>query len=285
APTCTPTDCGHRSGPAPHPGGGAVGPANAGGGAPGRGPAGWAVRRRKGRGGGVPRRAGAARAAAWWRKGRGGRWCGGAGSSRGGERRGRGALARAAWHGELAARGSDAGRRPGAGWLRRCIPTTLAGSALHCQRHPAPRRLFAMSPSPSGASTAPADLTLVPRPEATIAPAVPLALLESVRAHDRPSEVLEDEDLTVSMPRRLGLTDVIDSQIRRYRANGRRAVPLTEVADLFRLVLRRPDAEAILRAAGTMIGRELFSTGAPGALRLLPRTARNALLRRALRRR
>ncbi|MFO7260883.1 MAG: hypothetical protein DIU52_006990 [bacterium] len=142
-----------------------------------------------------------------------------------------------------------------------------------------------MSPSPSGASTAPADLTLVPRPEATIAPAVPLALLESVRAHDRPSEVLEDEDLTVSMPRRLGLTDVIDSQIRRYRANGRRAVPLTEVADLFRLVLRRPDAEAILRAAGTMIGRELFSTGAPGALRLLPRTARNALLRRALRRR
>src|SRR5690606_42135457 len=77
-----------------------------------------------------------------------------------------------------------------------CPYTTLFRSALHCQRHPAPRRLFDMSPSPSGASTAPADLTLVPRPEATIAPAVPLALLESVRAHDRPSEVLEDRKST-----------------------------------------------------------------------------------------
>ena len=134
-------------------------------------------------------------------------------------------------------------------------------------------------------STVPDDLTLAPRPAATISPVLPLALLESIRAHDRPSEVLEDEDLTASMPRRLGLTDVIDSQIRRYRENGRRGVPLTEVADLFRLVLRRPDAEAILREAGAIVGRELFSGGPPGALRVLPRSARNALLRRTLRRR
>lgn len=134
-------------------------------------------------------------------------------------------------------------------------------------------------------STVPDDLTLEPKPEATIAPALPLALLESIRAHDRPSEVLEDEDLTASMPRRLGLTDVIDSQIRRYREDGRRGVPLTEVADLFRLVLRRPDAEAILREAGAIVGRELFAAGTPGALRVLPRSARSALLRRALKRR
>lgn len=134
-------------------------------------------------------------------------------------------------------------------------------------------------------STVPDDLTLEPKPEATIAPALPLALLESIRAHDRPSEVLEDEDLTASMPRRLGLTDVIDSQIRRYREDGRRGVPLTEVADLFRLVLRRPDAEAILREAGAIVGRELFAAGTPGALRVLPRSARSALLRRTLKRR
>lgn len=133
-------------------------------------------------------------------------------------------------------------------------------------------------------SAAPDDPTLNPPPEATIAPALPLALLESIRAHDRPSEVLEEEDLTASMPRRLGLTDVIDLQIRRYRENGRRGVPSTEVADLFRLVLRRPDAEAIMREAGAIVGRELFAA-APGALRVLPRNARNALLRRTLRRR
>jgi hypothetical protein len=134
-------------------------------------------------------------------------------------------------------------------------------------------------------SAAPEDLVLSPRREETIPPVVPLALLESIRAHDRPSEVLEEEDLTASMPRRLGLTDVIDSQIRRYRANGRRGVPMQEVADLFRLVLRRPDAEAILREAGARVGREVFSATAPTALRILPRAARLMLLRRALRRR
>ena len=127
-------------------------------------------------------------------------------------------------------------------------------------------------------STAPDDLALEPKPEATIAPALPLALLESIRAHDRPSEVLEDEDLTTSMPRRLGLTDVIDSQIRRYREDGRRGVPLTEVADLFRLVLRRPDAEAIMRGAGANHRREQFSAGNPRALRDQPRPARTPQL-------
>ncbi|HEX7089491.1 MAG TPA: hypothetical protein VF192_05105 [Longimicrobiales bacterium] len=134
-------------------------------------------------------------------------------------------------------------------------------------------------------SAAPDDLALPPRPEEAIPPVLPLALLESIRAHDRPSEVLEDEDLAASMPRRLGLTDVIDSQIRRYRENGRRGVRMQEVADLFRLVLRRPDAEAILKEAGARVGREVFSATAPAALRVMPRSVRLMLLRRALRRR
>lgn len=93
--------------------------------------------------------------------------------------------------------------------------------------------------------------------EGNVAAAFPLALLESVRSHDRPGEILEDEDLTVSLPRRLGLTGVVETQIQRYEAAQRtgRAVPLNEVMSLFRLVMRRPDAEPILRETGQRIAR------------------------------
>ncbi|HSH44695.1 MAG TPA: hypothetical protein VK966_02505 [Longimicrobiales bacterium] len=81
---------------------------------------------------------------------------------------------------------------------------------------------------------------------------LPLAILESIRQHDRPTEVLEDEDLAASLPRRLGLTGVVESQIHRYRVARKRRerIPSSEVGDLLRLVLRRPDCEPILREAG-----------------------------------
>lgn len=121
---------------------------------------------------------------------------------------------------------------------------------------------------------------------ATLAPWLPLALLESVRAHDRPREVLEDEDLTASLPRRLGLTGVIETQIQRYReaVRRRRAVPVDEFVDLVRLVLRRPDAEPILREAGAQLAnRQYERTPLPArtVARILPRAARHAMLRRA----
>ena len=58
--------------------------------------------------------------------------------------------------------------------------------------------------------------------------ALPLALLQSTRSHDRPGEVLEDEDLSASLPRRLGLSGVIESQIQRYETaarSGKRVPP------------------------------------------------------------
>lgn len=87
---------------------------------------------------------------------------------------------------------------------------------------------------------------------------LPIAILESVRTHDRPSEVLEDEDLTASLPRRLGLTGVVDNQIHRYRLARKRRerIAYSEVGDLLRLVLRRPDSEPILREAGHAIARQ-----------------------------
>jgi hypothetical protein len=100
--------------------------------------------------------------------------------------------------------------------------------------------------------------------------ALPLTLLEAVRAHDRPEEVLEDEDLTVSLPRRFGLTGVVDTQIRQFEAAQKagRNVRFDEVANLVRLVLRRPDAGLIIQDTGRRFAIWHFERK-PGVLRRL----------------
>jgi predicted hydrocarbon binding protein len=117
-----------------------------------------------------------------------------------------------------------------------------------------------------------------PRFEGSVAAAFPLALLESVRAHDHPGEVLEDEDLSVSLPRRLGLTGVVETQIMRYESAQRagRSVPLGEVVNLIRLVMRRPDKEPILRETGQRIARWGYSR-TPAVWAALLRRAPNVL--------
>jgi len=84
---------------------------------------------------------------------------------------------------------------------------------------------------------------------------VALRLLEILKSQDVPPEVLEDENPTVTMPRRLGLSDVVERQIRTYRQDIRKGVRLRdqEIQDLFRLVVRRPDAEEIF----LLLGRKL----------------------------
>jgi hypothetical protein len=134
-----------------------------------------------------------------------------------------------------------------------------------------------------------------PHFDGSVAAAFPIALLESVRAHDRPGEILEDEDLTVSLPRRLGLTGVVDTQIRRYQSAQRegRRIRLDEAMGLVRLVMRRPDAEPILRETGQRMAHWHFRRTPQlwrrvlhrGPARLAIRAARRAAVRtlRALR--
>lgn len=112
-----------------------------------------------------------------------------------------------------------------------------------------------------------------PRFEGHVAAAFPLALLESIRSHDRPGEVLEDEDLMISLPRRLGLTGVIETQIFRYEAAQKsgRAVPVDEVMSLIRLVMRRPDSEPILRETGQRMARWHFRRAPETWTRMLHR--------------
>jgi bacteriochlorophyll 4-vinyl reductase len=118
-----------------------------------------------------------------------------------------------------------------------------------------------------------------------ITPVFPLLLFETMRDMDRPSEVLEDEDLTISLPRRFGLSDVVGRQIHRFgqEVRERRMQSVAETEDLIRLVIRRPDAERIFREAGRRIAARAWEERAGAARRVLPWMPRSLALLSAVR--
>ena len=89
---------------------------------------------------------------------------------------------------------------------------------------------------------------------------VALRLLEVVRYRDLPAELLEQEDPARTIPRRLGLSDVIDRQIRAYKDDVRKGVHLTDqgIRDLFTLVNRRPDSDEVFSDTGREIVNVYF---------------------------
>jgi hypothetical protein len=124
------------------------------------------------------------------------------------------------------------------------------------------------------------------RLDGTVAARLPLVLLETVRDIDRPEEILENEDLPASLPRRLGLSDVVARRITAYETADRegKRVPAEEVVDLLRLVIRRPDARNVLREAGAAFARRSMgrvrAAGMPSVLRhLAARRAARSLLK------
>lgn len=123
--------------------------------------------------------------------------------------------------------------------------------------------------------------------EGQVSPLIALALLEALRSTDRPQETLHDEDVQQSLPRRLGLSNVVEKQIERYtgmRTRGR-SLAAAELGDLFRLVSRRSDAEAVFAEAGrSLAARDLKSRGARARLAstMLPFGLRRRVLLRAM---
>jgi hypothetical protein len=93
--------------------------------------------------------------------------------------------------------------------------------------------------------------------EQTVPPEVALALLESLRAADIPTEHLKHEDVQQSLPRRLGLSPVVEANIRRYAALARDGGSLRaqEVGELLQLVSRRPDARKVFSSTGRRLAR------------------------------
>jgi predicted hydrocarbon binding protein len=124
------------------------------------------------------------------------------------------------------------------------------------------------------------------RLDGTVAARLPLVLLQTVRAIDLPEEILENEDLPASLPRRFGLSDVVARRITAYEEADRegRRIPAEEVLDLLKLVIRRPDAREVLREAGVAFARRSLGRRGraplPGFLRhLAARRAARSLLR------
>lgn len=114
---------------------------------------------------------------------------------------------------------------------------------------------------------------------------LPLSLLEAVRNVDTPAD-LDSEFVDELRNKRLGLSDTVYLQIRRYsEAVRKRQRPAHEESvALARLIGRRTDAEAVFRAAGRYLARESYATinaVTRRLLRLLPSViARPLALRR-----
>ncbi len=109
----------------------------------------------------------------------------------------------------------------------------------------------------------------------TVDPLVPLTLLETVRDADRPEEEDEAEYVPELLNKRLGMTDTVFAQIRRYGEAAQRGqrISRNEVVALAKLVGRRPDALRLFEAAGEAMARAVYARMATflrGSLRVLP---------------
>jgi predicted hydrocarbon binding protein len=122
---------------------------------------------------------------------------------------------------------------------------------------------------------------------ATVDALLPLSLLQAVRNVDTPADGLEAEYVDELRNKRLGLSETIYTQIRRYSEAVRRRqrTAQDEAIALARLIGRRPDAEAVFRAAGRILAKEAYltiSTFSRQLLRAMPTLiARPVALRRA----
>jgi len=124
---------------------------------------------------------------------------------------------------------------------------------------------------------------------ATVDALLPLSLLEAVRNVDTPSDVVDAEYVDELRNKRLGLSDTIYIQIKRHTEAVRRGqrTGQDEAIALAKLIGRRPDAEAVFRAAGRFLAREAYRT-MPAVtrklMRLMPSVmGRPLALRHALR--
>jgi hypothetical protein len=96
----------------------------------------------------------------------------------------------------------------------------------------------------------------------TVDARLPLSLLEAVRVVDTPEGDVEAEYIQELRSKRLGLSDTVYSQIRRYSVAVRRneRTVRDEAAALARLIGRRTDAHRVFDSAGAWLAREAVDT-------------------------
>lgn len=123
----------------------------------------------------------------------------------------------------------------------------------------------------------------------SVDPRLPLSLLTAVRQVDIPDDVEETEFVSELRNKRLGLSDTVYAQIKRYTEAVRRNLRTShdEAVALAKLIGRRPDAELVFRNAGRQLAEvayEMISPFARRTVRALPSLfARPMALRQARR--
>ena len=123
----------------------------------------------------------------------------------------------------------------------------------------------------------------------TVDALLPLSLLEAVRAVDLPVIDPDTEFVGELRSKRLGLSETVHAQIRRYHDAARRSqrTSTEEVAALARLIGRRPDAEQVFRAAGRYLAERAYEkipVSTRGLVHRMPRLLSRPLALRQLRR-
>ncbi len=109
----------------------------------------------------------------------------------------------------------------------------------------------------------------------TVNARIPLSLLEAIRRIDTPEDQVDTEYVPELRNKRLGLSDTVYTQIRRYNDAMKRGqqIPFAEAEGLGTLIGRRPDAGALFQNAGYILAHEVYTSISPtrrGAIRLLP---------------
>lgn len=126
-------------------------------------------------------------------------------------------------------------------------------------------------------------------PSESVDAQVPLSLLEAVRIVDQPTSWHDTEYVTELRNKRLGLSETVYAQIRRYSEAAKRGqrTPREEAGAIARLLSRRADAEDVFRAAGRNLARATFATLSPftrGMLLAMPGLLTRPVALRHLRR-
>ena len=126
---------------------------------------------------------------------------------------------------------------------------------------------------------------------ATVDALLPLSLLEAVRSMDTPAgdDDAEAEYVDELRSKRLGLSDTVYAQIRRYTDAAKRneRLSLAEAAGIARLIGRRPDAERVFRDGGAWLATRVYDRiGGPvrWIIRVLPSIVSRPLAFRQTRR-
>lgn len=110
----------------------------------------------------------------------------------------------------------------------------------------------------------------------TVNARIPLSLLEAIRRIDTPEDQIDAEYVPELRNKRLGLSDTVYTQIRRYSDATKRGqkIPFVEASGLGTLIGRRPDASELFDNAGRILANDIFesiSSTKRAVMRVMPK--------------